>query len=123
VMLCEENTPNFGGQVSDFSTTTTLPPTQHWVCDSFSRKTGWRRFRTPTPFLPSRGTQRFFPVSKNEEEVRGKNDGGTEGYHFARVPELFWAMEKAVGWVYCFSRRVFWRWLSCGNVQRNIRFF
>ena len=27
----------------------------------------------------------------------GENDGGTEGYHFARVPELFWTMEKAVG--------------------------
>ena len=27
----------------------------------------------------------------------GKNDGSTEGYHFASVPELFWTMEKAVG--------------------------
>ena len=42
----------------------------------------------------------FFHVSKNEEgperkafsECRGgegENDGGTEGFHFARVPELF----------------------------------
>ena len=34
-----------------------------------------------------------------------------------------WTMETAMGYVYCFSRRVFWRWLNCGNVQRNIRFF
>jgi len=26
---------------------------------------------------------------QNVEEVKEKNDGGTEGYHFARVPELF----------------------------------
>jgi len=26
---------------------------------------------------------------QNVEEVREKNDGDTEGYHFARVPELF----------------------------------
>ena len=34
---------------------------------------------------------------QNVEEVRGKKDGGTEDYHFARVPELFWTMEKAMG--------------------------
>jgi len=26
---------------------------------------------------------------QNVEEVRKKNDGGPEDYHFARVPELF----------------------------------
>jgi len=26
---------------------------------------------------------------QNVEEVRGKNEGGPEDYHFARVPELF----------------------------------
>jgi len=26
---------------------------------------------------------------QNVEEVREKTTGGTEGYHFARVPELF----------------------------------
>ena len=26
---------------------------------------------------------------QNVEEVREKTDGGTEGYHFARVPKLF----------------------------------
>jgi hypothetical protein len=55
--------------------------------------------------------------------VREKYDGGTEDYHFSRVPELFWTMEKAVGWVYWFSRRVFWGWLNFENVQRNIWFF
>ena len=50
--------------------------------------------------LPGSGTLRFFPVSKNEEGPKrkafsgcrggeGKNNGGTEGFHFARVPELF----------------------------------
>src|SRR5215469_6115345 len=29
VMLCEENAPNCGGQVSGFCTTTMLPPTRH----------------------------------------------------------------------------------------------
>jgi len=54
----------------------------------------------PPPPLPGPGTLRFFPVSKNEEGHKrkafsehrggeGKKDGGTEGYHFARVPELF----------------------------------
>jgi len=55
----------------------------------------------PPPLLiPGHGTQRFFSVAENEEgfkgkrfqnvgEVREKNDGGIEGYHFARVPELF----------------------------------
>jgi len=27
----------------------------------------------------------------------GKNNGGPEDYHFARVPELFSTMEKVVG--------------------------
>ena len=57
VMLCEENAPNCGSQASGFCLTTMLPPTQHWVCGGFSRKTGWQRLRT----------LRFFPVSKNEE--------------------------------------------------------
>jgi len=26
---------------------------------------------------------------QNVEEVRGKNNGGTDGYHLERVPELF----------------------------------
>ena len=47
VVLCEENAPNCGGQVSGFCITTMLPPTQHWVCGSFSRKTGRKQLHTP----------------------------------------------------------------------------
>ena len=51
MMLCEENAPNCGGQVSGFCITTMPPPTQHWVCGSFSRKTGWQWLHTPpTPW-------------------------------------------------------------------------
>ena len=60
------------------------------------------------PLLTGPGTLRFFlfPRMKrdlkgkrfqNVEEVRGKNNRGPEDYHFARVPELFWTVEKAVG--------------------------
>ena len=67
VILCEENAPNCGCQVSGFCITTVLPSTQHWVCGSFAQKTWWQQLRTPAPLLPRPGTQRFFPVSKNEE--------------------------------------------------------
>ena len=71
------------------------------------------------PLRPGPGILQFFRFQewrgKAFSECRrgeGKNDGSTEGYHFARVPELFWTMEKAVGKVYCFSRRIFWGWLN-----------
>ena len=48
VMLCKEYAPNCG-----------------WMCDSFSWKMRWQRLYTPLFTVP--GTQRFFPVSKNEE--------------------------------------------------------
>ena len=58
VMLCEENTPNCGGQVSGFCIRTMPPSTHHRVCVSFSRKTGWQRLRSP--LLPGPGNLRFF---------------------------------------------------------------
>jgi len=65
MMLCEENALNCGDQASGFCIRTVLPPTQLWVCISFSWKTGWQWLCTP--LLPGPGTLRCFLVSKNEE--------------------------------------------------------
>jgi len=54
----------------------------------------------PPPYSPDLAPCDFFRFPRmkrvlkgkryqNVEAVREKNDGGTEGYHFARVPELF----------------------------------
>jgi len=66
VVLCEENAPNCGGQVSGFCITTMLPPTKHWVCGSFSQNTEWQRLRNP-PTPQTWHPAVFFPVSKKEE--------------------------------------------------------
>jgi len=86
VMLCEENAPNCGGQVSGFCIITMLPPTQHWVFGSFSRKMGWQRLCTP--LLPGPDTLQFFPVAKNEEGHKGK--------HFQNIEEVKEKMTEAL---------------------------
>ena len=72
VMLCEENAPNCGGQVSGFCITTMLPPTQHWVCGSFSRKTGWQRLRPPPPYSPDLAPCDFFLFPRMKRDLKEK---------------------------------------------------
>ena len=47
--------------------------------------------QAPCDFFLFIRMKRDFKVKRfqNVEEVREKNDGGIESYHFARVPELF----------------------------------
>jgi len=68
-------------------------------CTSVSHKKWDDNGFTP-PFSPDLAPCDFFLFTRmkrdlkgkcfqNVEEVRGKIDGDTEGYHFARVPDLF----------------------------------
>jgi len=106
MMLCEENAPNCGGQVSGFCIMTTLPPTQHWECGSFSWKTGWQQPHTrPIPWTWHPVIFFLFPRmkrdlkgkrSQNVEEVREKTTEALKAITL-QVSELFWTMEKVVG--------------------------
>jgi len=60
------------------------------------------------PYSPDLAPCDFFLFPRMKMDLKGKcfqnvgagegiNNGGIEGYHFARVPELFRIMEKAVG--------------------------
>jgi len=87
VMLCEENIPNCGDQVSGFCIMTMLLPTQHWVCGSFSRKTGWQQLCTP-PCSPDLAPRDFFLFPRMKIDLKGK--------HFQNVEEVREKMTEAL---------------------------
>ena len=98
VMLYEENALNCGGQASCFCIRQCSRP--HSIqCASVSHEKRDDN-GSALPYSPDLAACDFFlfprmkrdlkgKLFQNVEEVREKDDGGTEDYHFARVPELF----------------------------------